>query len=314
MIDNADKLVDIACNINKKMGSIFRYNMTISQQIEAELQGCASRGERPSYRLTLSAISEHFDASIQPARTAVESLLKDGWLLRDAERQLVLNPVKKGCSVQYRPAATGSRRDVETELTQMVIRASLRGESVFLREEESAEQLGVGRTVVRAILGRLSGRGVVEHVPRRGWRICAFSEARMGEYLEVRELLEIRALELSGDRLDARELERLVARNSPTRSGRVRIDNALHAYWIGQAGNRYISEFFTLHGQYYATLFDYASLESSVVAEMAEQHRAILQALLDGNVAAARRTLRHHIRSQRPNVAHLMERNCTETE
>ncbi len=283
--------------------------MTISQQIEAELQGFASRGEAPSYRLTLTAIAEHFNASIQPVRTAVDVLLRDGWLQRDAQRQLMLNPARQGCAVPNEIPSPASRPDVETDLTHMVIRASLRGESIFLREEESADQLGVGRTVVRAILGRLSGRGLVEHVPRRGWKVSAFSEARMGEYLDVRELLELRALELSADRLDPRKLERLIERNSPTATGRLRIDNSLHGYWIEQAGNRYISEFFALHGQYYSTLFDYASLESSVVAEMAQQHREILQALLDGRLSEAQKVLRRHIRSQRPNVAYLMERN-----
>ncbi len=286
--------------------------MTIAQQIEAELQGCASRGEDPAYRLTLTAIAERFNASIQPVRTAVDALLREGWLLRDAKRQLVLNPSKKGCAIRCEAPGPEARPDVETEMTELVIRASLRGESIFLREEESAEQLGVGRTVVRSILGRLSGRGLVEHVPRRGWKVSAFSEARMGEYLEVRELLELRALELSAGRLDVKRLERLIERNSPTATGRVRIDNSLHSYWVGQAGNRYITEFFALHGQYYSSLFDYASLESSVVAEMAEQHRDILKALLEGNLSVAKRVLRGHIRSQRPNVAYLMEQNSVE--
>jgi len=288
--------------------------MTIAQQIEAELQGCASRGDIPAYRLTLTAIAARFNASIQPVRTAVDALLRDGWLLRDAQRQLLLNPAKQGCAVHYEMPSSAPGPDVETAMTELVIRASLRGESIFLREEESAEKLGVGRTVVRAILGRLSGRGLVEHVPRRGWKVSAFSEARMGEYLEVRELLELRALELSADRLDPKKLERLIERNSPTATGRVRIDNSLHGYWIEQAGNRYISEFFARHGPYYTTLFDYASLESSVVAEMAEQHGQILRALLDGNLAVAKRVLRGHIRSQRPNVACLMERNSIEAE
>ena len=288
--------------------------MTISQQIEAELQGFASRGEQASYRLTLTAIAARFNASIQPVRTAVDALLRDGWLLRDAQRQLILNPEKKGCAVSRAACPPASQTDVETELTQMVIRASLRGESIFLREEESAELLGVGRTVIRSMLGRLSGRGLVEHMPRRGWRVCTFSEARMGEYLDVRVMLELRALELSAGRMNAKTLERMLAGNMPTRTGRVRIDNSLHGYWIELAGNRYITEFFALHGQYYSTLFDYASLESSVLAEMAEQHREILQALLDKKPAAAKRVLRSHILSQRPNVAYLMEKNCVENQ
>jgi DNA-binding GntR family transcriptional regulator len=212
----------------------------------------------------------------------------------------------KGKTVKYAAKVAGQRSDAEVRLTQLVIESSLRGESVFLREEESAEQLGVGRTVVRAMLSRLSGRGIVEHVPRRGWQVCAFSESRMGEYLEVRELLELRALELAADRLERKELDRLLIRNSPMKNGRVRIDNALHGYWIERAGNRYISEFFSLHGQYFAALFDYASLEGSIIAEMAGQHHAILRALLDGNIGTAKKVLRLHIRSQRPNVARLM--------
>lgn len=288
--------------------------MTISQQIEAELQGLASRGQRPAYRLTLTAIAERFGVSLQPVRTAVDALLQGGWLLRDACRHLVLNPEKRGCDVAYEVCASESRQDVETELTEIVIRSSLRGESVFLREEESAELLGVGRTVIRSILGRLSGRGLVEHVPRCGWRVRPFSKARMSEYIEVRELLEIRALELSADRLDPKQLERLIQRNSPTGSGRVGMDNSLHAYWIERSNNRYIAEFFSLHGQYYSTLFDYATLESSVLAEMATQHREILQALLEGKLRAAKQYLRQHIRSQRPNVINLMESNSTKTE
>ena len=281
--------------------------MTISRQIEAELQHCASRGENPPYRLTLTAIAEHFGASIQPARTAIDALLRDRWLLRDETRQLVLNPGKKGKTVRHIIQPAEQRIDAETKLTKSILQASLRGDSTFLREEESAEQLGVGRSVVRAILGRLCGRGIVEHVPRRGWRVCVFSEERMGEYLDMRELLELHALELSANRMDAKELERLLVRNTPMKNGRVRIDNSLHGYWIEMAGNRYISEFFSLHGQYYVTLFDYASLETSVIAEMARQHHDILRALLDGKVGEAKRILRLHIRSQRPNVARLME-------
>lgn len=285
--------------------------MTLSRQIEAELQSFASRGEMPSYRLTLTAIAEYFNASIQPVRTAVDALLKGAWLLRDDRRQLILNPAKKGVEVLLASTVASSQSDAETALTQMVIRISLRGESVFLREEESAEQLGVGRTVIRSILGRLSGRGLVEHMPRRGWRVCAFSKARMEEYIQMRELLEIHALEMSADRLDPMKLERLLERNKLEKSGRIRIDNSLHSYWIEAAGNRYITEFFAQHGQYYATLFDYATLKISVLSEMAEQHREILKYLLDFDVGRASAALHAHIQSQRPNVHYFMERYQT---
>jgi len=281
--------------------------MTISEQVEAELQAFASRGKSPSYRLTLTAIADNFNASVQPVRTAVDALLEGKWLIRDEQRQLVLNPAKKGESVSVE-ASEPEQNDAESELTDLVLRLSLQGESVFLREEETAEQLGVGRTAIRTILSHMAGRGFVEHVPRRGWRVCAFSREQMNEYIELREMLEMRALDLSHGKLEEGELHRLVQTNSPTRDGRLRIDNSLHLYWVGKAGNRYIREFFERHGQYYTMLFDYATLEKSALAEMTEQHREMLHALLKGDLREAKNVLHHHIQQQHPNVSFLMER------
>ncbi|HKK18559.1 MAG TPA: GntR family transcriptional regulator [Opitutales bacterium] len=286
--------------------------MTIAKQIEAELQSFASRGERPAYKLTLTSMAGHFNASVQPVRTAVGSLLKGNWLLRGAGRQLVINPAKKGAEVTVKALTAGSQKDAEAELTGRVLGHSLRGESVFLREEETAEQLGFGRTVIRTILGRMAGRGLVEHVPRRGWRVCPFSRSQMNEYLEMRELLEMRAMDLSFERLEKKELERLLERNSPTKNDRLRIDNSLHRYWVDMSGNRYMSEFFDRHGQYYTMLFDYATMEKSVLAEMAEQHCEMLRSLLKGNLKAAQKTLHHHIQLQHPNVSYLMERRLAQ--
>lgn len=282
--------------------------MTISEQVEAELQAFASRGKSPSYRLTLTAIAVHFNSSVQPVRTAVNALLQGKWLLRDEQQQLVLNPSKKGAAVSLQAQVDATREDAEARLTDMVLRLSLRGESVFLREEETAEQIGVGRTAIRTILSCMAGRGLVQHVPRCGWRVCAFSRQQMDEYLEIREMLEMRAMELALGQLDGKELDRLLERNSPTNTGRLRIDNSLHRYWIDMAGNRYMAEFFDRHGQYYAMLFDYATLEKSALAEMAEQHCDMLRAMKDGKLKLAQSVLHQHIQQQYPNVSYLMER------
>lgn len=116
---------------------------------------------------------------------------------------------------------------------------------------------------------------------------CALTSLKDVVYKPDPEALDANP-SISVGRLDPKKLERLIKRNAPTAGGRTRIDNSLHSYWIEQADNRYIVEFFSLHGQYYTALFDYASLENSVVAEMAEQHREMLRALLGGNVRAAK--------------------------
>jgi DNA-binding GntR family transcriptional regulator len=104
-----------------------------------------------------------------------------------------------------------------------------------------------------------------------------------------------------------KELERLLDQNTPNPQDRLRIDNGLHAYWVTCAANRYIMDFFTQHSRYYAALFDYATLTRSIVEEMAAQHREILEALMQGQQARARKFLRQHIRAQRPNITELLE-------
>ena len=90
-------------------------------------------------------------------------------------------------------------RDLETDLAAEVIRKSLEGEGAYLREEATAERFGVGRTAIRQAFLHLAGRGLIVHVPRCGWRVRAFDQADMVAYLEVREVLEIKALD-SGTR------------------------------------------------------------------------------------------------------------------
>src|SRR5262249_11628248 len=126
-------------------------------------------------------------------------------------------------------------------------------------------------------------------------------------YLQVRESLELKALELAKPRLEAADLRRMLSGNRPTAGEALpRLDNDIHHYLIEKAGNRYIREFFDRHGLYYATLFDYAAPETNVVRTMAHQHRAILQALLAQDWRAARKALAQHIRAQRPIVRRLL--------
>jgi DNA-binding GntR family transcriptional regulator len=165
----------------------------------------------------------------------------------------------------------------------------------------------VGRTAIRQALNRLAGQGLVVHVPRCGWRVRPFDAADLCAYLEVRESLELKALDLARPHLVAADLERMRAGNiADARSPR--LDNDLHRYLVEKAGNPYIRDFFDRHGGYYTALLDYAAPGTRVVTEMAGQHRAILEALIDRDWLLARRLLAHHIRAQQPIVEELMRR------
>jgi DNA-binding GntR family transcriptional regulator len=115
------------------------------------------------------------------------------------------------------------------------------------------------------------------------------------------------ALELARPHLVESDLRRMLSGNVP--DGRSpRLDNDLHRYFVGKAGNTYIDDFFDRHGAYYTTLFDYAAPETHLVRTMAHQHRAILQALLEKDWTRARQALASYIRAQQPIVLELLRR------
>jgi DNA-binding GntR family transcriptional regulator len=185
----------------------------------------------------------------------------------------------------------------------------LRGQSVPLQIEATAEGYGISRTLVHMSFHRLAGAGLLEHVPRRGWLVRPFREADLDAYLDVRQRLELRALELAAHRLDPAGLKQLLDRNRP-RTGRepTRFDNSLHRYWVEHSGNRYIQDFFDRHGAYFAALLDYAVIGEPLLSELASQHRTILQALLRKQWRQARAALAHDIRRLRPILKDTIQR------
>jgi DNA-binding GntR family transcriptional regulator len=112
----------------------------------------------------------------------------------------------------------GWRVEVREQLVQEVIRLSLQGQTTFLREHAWSHRLGIGRGILRQLLSQLAGQGIVVHVPRRGWRVHPFSDRDMWQYLEIREVLELKALELAQGHLDSDRLQEMLAGN-PTAEG-----------------------------------------------------------------------------------------------
>jgi DNA-binding GntR family transcriptional regulator len=286
---------------------------TISQYIERDLAGRIGTNQDLPAQLTLHSLSRHYGVSPTPVREAIRRLLADGVLVRQGNGRLDVNRAGRGFGGGVCHGYAGEQQpprralDLESALAAEVIRKSLRGEGDYLREEATAERFGVGRTAIRQAFLQLAGRGLIVHVPRCGWRVRTFDEADMAAYLEVREVLENKALSLARPHLIDADLRRMLAGNA-SRKGGPRLDNSLHRYLVEKSGNDYLRDFFNRHGAYYTSLLDFAAPETHVVAAMARQHRKILRALLAQDWPQARRELARHIRAQRPIVGDLLKR------
>lgn len=271
--------------------------MTLAAWIRDDLRSRLLAGEPAG--LTLRELSGRYGTSLTPVRRATAALVREGVLQRAGGGRLAAAPFRspRRAAPPARPGAW--ERTLEREL----LRASLRGESGFVREVATARRLGTGRSALRRALSRLAAAGLLEDVPRRGCRVRPFREAEMRAFLEVREVLELRALEGAFGRLPRTDLEALLEEN---RDGRP-VDARLHDLIIGRSGNPFIADFFRRHGAYYSTLF-HSAARGEAAGRMAADHRRILRALLDGRRERARRELAAHIRAQAPVLRRLMER------
>lgn len=274
--------------------------MTLSTYIREDLRGRLRAGGAPP-KLTLRDLSAHYGVSLTPVRRAVEALLREGSIRKAPNGRLAPGTPL----ATRRPVPSPAAR--EQGIARDILRRSLQGRAEFLREEAAARAYGVGRTALRRVLSRLVAEGLLEHVPRRGWRVRPFRQEEMEAYLEVREVLELKALDLALPHLDRAALRRLLAENRCS-GGDPHVDGELHAVLIEASGNRYLQDFFRRHGAYFTTLFYYAALGASVVDRMARQHRGVLHELLAGRPARAKDALARHIRAQKPVLRMMMTR------
>src|SRR5690606_12184813 len=116
------------------------------------------------------------------------------------------------------------------EISGDLVRLSLEGKPVYLREEVTAEKYDISRSAIRNIFHRLAGEGILDHIPRRGWRLRPFRQVDLQAYIEVRESLELKALDLSIERLDQFELRRMLEANQfpATENDNPVIDESFH--------------------------------------------------------------------------------------
>jgi DNA-binding GntR family transcriptional regulator len=290
---------------------------SLTDYIFNDLKRRIQSGEDVSSRLSLAELAKDYGVSITPLRNAMNALIEGGFVVKLPNRRLRLG--------KHRPRRGGPSRpmpvpptpsDWDSALLKEVTLSSLRSHATYMREEVLARKLSAGRSIIRQAFNRFAGVGLIEHVPRRGWLVRPLSPDDMNAYLAVREVLELKALELARGRLVASDLKALIESNGrPGVRAASQLDNRLHDYVIEKSGNRYLRLFFQQYNaRYYTELFYHAAPKTAVVGQMVQQHHGILRALVDGNWTRAKRLLSEHIRAQGPILMELLARESAEEE
>lgn len=236
--------------------------------------------------LTLQQLADMFGVSLTPVRQAVAQLVEGGELVRRSGGRLQVGRMLP--AGEDPAAASGPEQKLENWL---IGRMLLDTAAQFLREEDLSRRFGVGRTVLRRMLSHWAGSGLIEHVPRRGWRLAPITDDDIRGFIEVRTELECIALRSSWPRLDRKRLRELRELNTGGD-----MDNSLHDEWIRGCANRSLRSFFIREAPLYADLFSHAIAAPELRALAARQHVAILDAILRDEQALALRLLAEHIR------------------
>lgn len=284
--------------------------MTLAGYIKSDLRARLRSGKRLPVDLTLESLAGHYDVSFTPVRTAVAELVAEGLLHRGPDRRLipvVVDHTQNEANEEVDEDLPFPPRDLQEVVGDELVRQSLKGEAVYLREEAAAKQFGVSRSAMRNVFHHLAGIGLLTHIPRRGWQVRPFRQEDMHAFLEVREVLELKALDAAWNRIIDEDLQKFLKANlvPTTKRQWPKIDHSLHGYIIDKSQNPYIKDFFVRHGRYFEILFDWEDDDRETAVETALRHRQILEAMLRRDRETAREALTRDIRCGHPKLSRL---------
>jgi DNA-binding GntR family transcriptional regulator len=172
-------------------------------------------------------------------------------------------------------------------------------------EQEIASQLGMSRTPVHEAIIRLQEEGLVRVLPRRGVVVCAISPDDMREIYEVIIALETASAELLAEKpadergpvaeeLEAVNAEMQAALKADNLPAWAKADERFHQLLVERSGNGRLARMFhTVMDQSHRARMLTLRLRPKPTASVRE-HRAIVDAIQEGNPEAAREAAKRH--------------------
>lgn len=179
-----------------------------------------------------------------------------------------------------------------------------------LIEETLAQEFGVSRSPIRQALTHLAAEGLVERLPRRGFRVRQMQLRDVEELYEFRLALELQVVRgLAHKGLPQEDLFRLQAmwQNPATLAEKslselAELDEAFHAGLAAAYGNQLILKHLMAINERLYAFREIDFQQHSRLEDTSEEHGRILHAIVSRNVSQACDLLKHNIHSGLGNV------------
>lgn len=296
--------------------------------IRETLREKIAQGALPPGQVLLEGpLAELFQVSRTPVKQALRELAAEGLVRRFDGRGFVV-PGATGATARLsrrlpddlraEPAASEGaawRRlhdEVEREIAARIAFGPLR-----IVEAAMAEHFGVSRTVVRDVLSRLHGVGLLEKDRQGRWIAAPLTAQRLAELYELRWLLEPAALVDAAPRLGIGELRRMVARLDDALSRYPEVTGAeldalehdLHVDCLDRCRNRQVvrvlkhTQLLLISSRH---LFD-RFLRLPETEPFLGEHRQVLRFLIEGETATAAAALVDHLKASLGKYARRLE-------
>jgi DNA-binding GntR family transcriptional regulator len=197
--------------------------------------------------------------------------------------------------------------DVAEQIFQRLVEAILQGEILSgqpLREATLARAWNVSRTPLREAVRRAAENGLIILRPNQAPLVRSFSVDDGRSLYDLREVLEVYAMQNAWPSLLGRPCDRMVAEAHRVDPGRKRweerslqYDLHLHTWWTEHCGNPWLKDDLLRHFQFLRIFQQWLGRDPEALLRGYHEHFAILEAIQDSNQQQAIAALKNHIRS-----------------
>lgn len=182
------------------------------------------------------------------------------------------------------------------------------GESLI--ESKLSEELGVSRTPIREAIRQLELEGLVKTVPNKGATVNGVSSQDIEDIYTIRMLIEGLAARWATEKITPKELKELkdsveleeFYTNKKDSEQLLKFDTRFHDIIYKACKSRPLMHTLSTFHHYVQKARSISMSSPERAAEVLEEHKAILQAIIDGDGYKAERLTTEHVKNASVNL------------
>ncbi len=197
-------------------------------------------------------------------------------------------------------------------LKERIVRNDLKPLS-YLNEKELSRELGISKTPIREALQELGRNRFVIIIPNKGCFVSNISLEDIREIFELREIYECAAARIAASKPDKEKLvtklsryETVASKDSVPLKERLLAGYQIHSAIVEYVGNQRLQEVYSTLQDHIVRIRIYFLNRyiSERVNVSEEEHREIVQAILQGDPDKAEQAMRKHIENALEFIRH----------